>query len=243
MVYDELKDQGFTVLAVALDSAGEAAAKAFATAPDASDVPPPIRRIMGWTPDQWETASRAQYPCLLDPAHSVAQLYDITNVPSTVWIDEAGRIVRPPEHAGAYDMLREIDLATFEIPDPVAKAGQDARVSYVDAVRDWVRNGADSAYALSPAQIAERAPGPNAAASEAAAQFQIGAWHAGRGDLEAARPFLEEAVRLRPESWTFLRQKIAVASADAVGEIAADEEYMAAVQALGERHYYEPFRP
>ncbi len=243
MVYEELKDHGFVVLSVALDAAGEAAAKAFAAAPDASDVPPPIRRIMGWTPDQWDAASRPQYPCLLDPGHSVAQLYDITNVPSTVWIDEAGRIVRPPEDAGAYDMLREIDLETFEIPDRVAKAGQDARVGYVEAVRDWVLKGADSAYALSPAQIAERAPGPNATASEATAQFQIGAWHAGRGDLEAARPFLEEAVRLRPDSWTFLRQKIAVSSPEAIGEIAADEEYFAAIQALGERHYYEPFRP
>ncbi len=243
MVYEELKTQGFTVLAVALDTAGEAAAKAFATVPDASDVPPPIRSLMGWSDEQWEAASRPQYPCLLDTGHTVAQLFDITNVPSAVWIDEAGTIVRPPEHAGAYDMLREINLETFEIPETAAKAGRDARVGYLEALRDWVRKGPESAYVLSPEQVAERAPGPGRDASEAAAHFQIGAWHASRGDLDAAKPFLQEAVRLRPDSWTFLRQKIAVSAPEACGEIAADEEYWAAVHALGERAYYEPFRP
>ena len=74
------------------------------------------------------------------------------------------------------------------------------------------------------------------------ANFQIGAWYASRGERDAAKPFLEEAVRLRPESWTFRRQKIALASPEAIGELAADEEFWGAVQALGKRSYYEPMK-
>ncbi len=243
MVHDELKGQGFTVLAVALDAAGADAAKAFSEVSDASDVPPPVRKLMGWDDALWEGAARPTYPSLLDTDHLVARLFNITNVPSAVWIDEEGRVVRPPEHAGAYDMLRDIDLATFEIPDDVAAKGRAARAGYLDALRDWVAKGADSRFALSPDEVRRRSGGPSAAESLATANFQIGAWHTGHLDLDAAKPFFDEAVRLRPDSWTFLRQKIAAADKEAIGEIAASPDYWEAVHALGERSYYEPFQP
>lgn len=237
-----MKDQGFTLLTVALDSIGEAAAGPFARVSDASDVPPPVRRLMGWDDALWEAASRPSYPSLLDTKHLVARLYNITNVPSTVWIDEEGRIARPPEHAGAYDMLRDINLETFEIPDEVAERGRLARVEYLDAVRDWVAKGADSEFSLSPEEVTRRAGGPSAQDSLATAHFQIGAWHAEKGQLEAARPFFDEAVRLRPDSWTFRRQRIAAEGPEAVGELAASPDFWEAVHALGERSYYEPFQ-
>lgn len=229
-------------MAVALDTGGAKAAEAFATVPDASDVPPPLRSLMGWGERLWEAARKPEYPCLLDTSHLVARLYNITNVPSAVWIDEEGLMVRAPEHAGVKDMLREINLETFEIPETAAAAGQAARLGYLDALRDWVTKGPDSRFALSPDEIARRAPGPSTQDSVATAHFQIGTWYASRGDLEAAKPFFEEAVRLRPDSWTFRRQKIAVSDPAAVGEIAADEGFWEAVHALGEKNYYEPFR-
>jgi hypothetical protein len=242
VVHDDLSSQGFTVIAVALDAAGADAARAFAEAPDASDVPPPLRKLMGWDDALWEAATRPSYPSLLDTDHRVARLFNITNVPSAVWIDEAGRVVRPPENAGAYDMLRDIDLATFEIPDQVAANGRAARAEYLDAVRDWVAKGADSQFALSPAEVNRRSNGPSAQESLATAHFQIGAWHTSRNNLDAAKPFFEEAVRLRPDSWTFRRQKIASADKEAIGELAASPEFWEAVNGLGERSYYEPFK-
>lgn len=239
-IYEELRDHGFVILAIALDTAGEAAAGAFARAGDAGALGPLAKRIMGWSDALWARAGRPTYPCLLDVQHGVAELYDITNVPMAVWIDEEGRIVRPPETAGAFDVVRHIDVTTFGIPDEVARQGEDARTRYVDAVRDWVRKGPRSRFALPPEEIARRSRGPGDAAARAQACFQLAAWLWRHGDADAARPYFEEAVRLRPESWTFRRQKLAVADAAAIGNFAAGPEYWEAVQALGDRPYYAP---
>ena len=50
--------------------------------------------------------ARPTYPCLIDRDHHVADLYNLVNVPQAVWIDEHGRIVRPPETAGSTDGFR-----------------------------------------------------------------------------------------------------------------------------------------
>lgn len=228
------------ILAIALDTAGAAAAQAFAEADSLAEIPPPLQRIMGWDEELWSRAGRPSFPCLLDESHQVARLYDLVNVPSAVWIDESGRIVRPPENAGAFDAVRHIDLETFAIPDEIAAQGAAVRRQYVDAVRDWVRKGEASEYALSPEEIQRRLHGPSETDSLATAHFQVGAYLYRNGNPAAAEPFLREAVRLRPESWTFRRQKIACASREAVGELAADEEFWDAVHKLGERPYYDP---
>ena len=74
-LYQDLQDRGFVVLAVALDSGGAR------------------------TAGPWIEAARPTYPCLIDERHLVAELYGMVNVPNAVWIDEAGRIVRPAETA------------------------------------------------------------------------------------------------------------------------------------------------
>ena len=71
-LHDELKDRGFTVIAVALD-ADEAAVR------------------------EWATQERLTFPVLVDRNHLLAELYGFTNVPASVWIDEDGRIVRPAD--------------------------------------------------------------------------------------------------------------------------------------------------
>ena len=48
----------------------------------------------------WIEAAQPTYPCLIDRTHHVAELYHMVNVPQATWIDETGRIVRPPENAG-----------------------------------------------------------------------------------------------------------------------------------------------
>ena len=42
-------------------------------------------------------AARPEHPSLLDPEHRVDALFGVVNVPSVVWIDENGLVVRPPE--------------------------------------------------------------------------------------------------------------------------------------------------
>ena len=73
----ELHGDGLEVVTVALDSAGPEAAR------------------------PWIEAARPEHPALIDEQHRLDELFGIVNVPSGVWIDEAGVIVRPPEPAFA----------------------------------------------------------------------------------------------------------------------------------------------
>ena len=53
-------------------------------------------------------AAKATYATLIDPQHLVSSLYGMVNVPTGVWIDEQGRMVRPLETA--YTMNRTMSL-------------------------------------------------------------------------------------------------------------------------------------
>ena len=78
---DELRDDGLSVLLVALDDS-------------ADDVRP-------FTDDITE-------PVLLDSQHLLSELYAVSNVPTVIWIDEAARIVRPNIEAFGTDTFAEI---------------------------------------------------------------------------------------------------------------------------------------
>ena len=66
----------------------------------------------------------------------------MVNVPQAVWIDEAGRIVRPPETAGSTDHFRVMDPATRTLAaehqaadlDEVGKASGEAFWQRVQAL-------------------------------------------------------------------------------------------------------------
>ena len=51
------------------------------------------------TAGRWIEAAAPRHPALIDRAHVVDELLGIVNVPSGVWIDEGGAIVRPAEPA------------------------------------------------------------------------------------------------------------------------------------------------
>ena len=82
---------------------------------------------------QWIEQAKAEYWCLIDAEHHVAELYGMVNVPQAVWIDEAGRIVRPPENAGSTDHFRMMDLTTRTLA-PEHQAARRRR-----AQRIWMR--------------------------------------------------------------------------------------------------------
>jgi peroxiredoxin len=79
-LHDELADEDFTVIAVAIDNSAE-------------DVRPWVDGIT--------------YPVLVDPNHLLTELYAISNVPTVVWIDENDRIVRPNGVAFGSDLFKE----------------------------------------------------------------------------------------------------------------------------------------
>lgn len=203
-----LKDEPFTVLAVALDHA--AAAR------------------------PWIEAARPDYPCLIDERHLLAELYHLVNVPQAVWIDEAGRMVRPPETAGATDAFRAMDRKTFAMPEAVQAERTRAKASYLAAVADWARRGAASPHALDAKGARARLPEVSEAMAEAHARFRLGAALRRQGREAEAAAQWAEASRLHPDSWAMWRQ---AAPKDERG-LASGAAFWARVDALGERPYY-----
>ena len=147
-VYDEFKNSGFTILAVAMDT--REAARPF---------------IEGAKPG---------YPALIDRDHHVAALYNMVNVPEAVWIDETGRIVRPSENAGWYDGFRKRDRTTGVMPDKEAALMAQAKSVYMDAVRDWAANGAKSRHVLDADAARRQLRVPNEGVALAHTHFRLG---------------------------------------------------------------------
>ena len=206
-LFDSLKDENFAIVAVAEESRGAEHAR------------------------PWIEQADPGYWCLIDVDHRVAALYGMVNVPQCVWIDEAGRIVRPPETAGSTDHFRRMDLATRTMSDEDQAARWAARAAYLDAVRDWVRTGR---YALDADAARAKLPVISADMALADAYFRLGVWLRREGRGDEADPFLAEASRLHPESWNMWRQ-----AAD-LGEVgkASGPEFWERVRALGDRAYY-----
>src|SRR5439155_17623872 len=72
--------------------------------------------------------------------------------------------------------------------------------------RDWARNGAASPHVPALDERRRRAHAPDTEDTLAAANFRLGEYLFDHDRADAARPYFEEAKRLRPESWTYRRQ-------------------------------------
>ena len=208
-LYDELKDENFMVVAVAEESRGAEHAR------------------------PWIEQAKATYWCLIDPEHRLEDLYGLTNVPQAIWIDEDGRIVRPPETAGSTDHFRRMDLKTRTLSPEDQAERLAARQAYLDAVRAWVTTGkhalpADAARAGLPRMTREIA--------EAHARFRLGVWLRAHGNPIEGDRQMNTASALHPDSWSMWRQ---AADLDEVGK-ASGPEFWKRVQALGDRPYYPP---
>jgi hypothetical protein len=181
----------------------------------------------------WVEQANASYWCLIDIDHRVASLYGMVNVPQCVWIDETGRIVRPPEVAGSTDHFRRMDPVTRTMSAEDQAARGAARATYLNAVRDWVRTGR---HALDMDQAKATLPTITAEMALADADFRLGVWLRRHGRPDDAVLFLGEASRLHPDSWNIWRQ---AADLDEVGK-ASGPEFWARVRMLGDRPYYPP---
>jgi hypothetical protein len=209
-LYETTKDHGFTVLAIALDQ------------PEAAR--------------PWIEVASPGYPCLIDRDHLTAELYNLVNVPQAVWIDEAGRMVRPPETAGSTDGFRAMDRKNFTMPQAALEERQRVKTAYLDAVRDWAVHGASSPYALDAKAVMARLIVPDAAIAEAHAHFRLGQALLRDGQTAEAAAEFAEATRLHPDSWAMWRQ---TADKDERG-LAVGEAFWRRVDALGDRPYYAP---
>jgi uncharacterized membrane protein len=235
-LYEELKDRNFLIVSIAFDAGGLAAVKDWIRPATPAQLPRELLDIMGWEEILSSKAAIPTYPCLIDEKHIVAERYNMVNVPTAVWINESGRIVRPVEPAGATDGFRRMDRATRRMPVEVAAAGKQARKRYIDAIRDWVEKGDASVYALSPGEVRRRIHGRTEHEALAVVNFRLGQYLYQRGHHQAAQRYFAEAKRLDPENWRIKRQSLEL---EEPGK-AFGPEFWAAVDALGEKPYYPP---
>jgi hypothetical protein len=174
-VYEELKDRGFVVITVALDRS-------------ADDARP------------WIEAARPTHASLIDTRHVLAELYNVVNVPTIVWIDERGRIVRPNDVAFGADTFRQLTGLRSSI--------------HLNALRAWVR-GEKPAFTADEARTQQTLP--KATDQQARAEFGLGQWLWTRGRREAAARHFERAGELARHDFTIRRGTMPMRGIDPMG--------------------------
>ncbi len=222
----ELYPAGIEVVTVALDTGGAEAAGRF------------VER------------AAPTHPSLLDASHVLDQRLGIVNVPSGVWVDETGTIVRPPEPAHApNDQLGRIEqlLERDDLPPrarQMAEATLEIRYepdAYLAALRDWAANGADSRYVLPPDEVVARSRPMSAEVARAAACFELGTYLHRRGLTDRATTWFREAHRLDPDNWTYKRQAWQFVDPILQGPSEEyDSDWLSEVRAVGPENYYPP---
>jgi tetratricopeptide (TPR) repeat protein len=175
-LYQSLKDKNFEIISVAQDTGG------------LKDALP------------WIKAAKPEYTVLIDDKHLVTKLYGMVNVPTAVWIDERGRIVRPNEPAYVDNRFKNMH-------------GLDAD-QYLAAIRDWVEKGSKSAFVMSEAQVRQRLKEQSPERGRADAEFTLGEYLFATGRGKEAIPHFKEAQRLDPDNWNYKRQAWALSNAD-----------------------------
>ena len=194
-VYEELKDRGFVVITVAIDRS-----------PD--DARP------------WIEAATPAHPSLIDTEHAFADLYNIVNVPTILWIDESGRIVRPNDVAFGTDTFKHI-------------TGLEA-AKHLAALRAWVKADAP---ALSSEKARALQSKPTPADQHARAEFGLGWWLHKQGRVEAAERHFVRGGELAPHDFTIRRGTMPIRGIDPMGP--KFREMLQAWVSTGKR-YYQP---
>lgn len=176
-LHAELADRGLTVLTIALDRS-------------AADARP------------WIEGARTTHPALVDSEHLTADLYRIVNVPTGIWIDERGRIVRPNDAVFGND--------TFKDMHGIASG------PHLEALRAWVTTGALPFG--SDDEVRAHQVLPTADEQRARAEFTL-AWFLHRnGRAEAAERHFLRAGELAPLDWTIRRGSMPMRGLDPMGE-------------------------
>lgn len=164
---DELRADGLDVVTVALDEDPEA-----------------VRR---WTQDGLPTA--------VDTEHRLSDVFGVVQVPSTVWLDEQGRVVKPPTIAPGDDQWQEWTKV---------ESGQ-----HHEALRRWARTGEVPEVTTTTSDDAEL--------RTARAERRLAAWLHRNGHAEAAEEHFAAAVALAPLDFSIRRASMPLRGQDPFG--------------------------
>ena len=159
------------------------------------------------------------HPSLIDTDHVLAERYNMVNVPTVLWIDEAGRIVRPNDVAFTTE-----------------QGGRYANVSterQMELLRGWVRGEIE---AKSPAEVRSLLSLPSADDQLARAHFGLGNWLWRRGRAEAAARHFTRGGELAPHDFMIRRGTMRMVGQDPFGE--EFREMVQAWRAQGNDYYH-----
>jgi tetratricopeptide (TPR) repeat protein len=215
----ELRPKGLEIVTVALDADPEAARP-------------------------FIEAAKPEHPSLIDRAHLVDELFGIVNVPSGVWIDETGTLVRPPETAypaRPYFLDREVPADASPRLAARIEEARKLRVepeAYVAALRDWVERGAASRFALAPDEVVRRSRPRPVEEATAAAHFELGQHLYRAGRRADAVEHFRAAHRLQPDNWTYKRQAWTLANPDQGPTDLYEGDWLSDVRKIGAENYY-----
>lgn len=173
-IHEELAPDGLVVITIAIDRS-------------ADDARPFIQR------------AKATHPSLIDTEHRLADLYNMVNVPTVVWIDERGSIVRPQDVHYVSNELASI--TKFHNRKPLA------------ALRAWVSDDAP-AY---PGDVLADTKVPSDGDQEARAAFALAWWLAQQGRADAAERWFVRAGELAPHDFTIRRGSMPIRGIDPAG--------------------------
>jgi hypothetical protein len=200
-------------------------------------------------------AEGVDFPVVLDSGHLLGELFGVVNVPSGIWVDEDGTVVRPPETAypsrpafGDLDLddpevassLPPSAVQRLRVVQPLLKQMRIDPEGYVAALRDWVEHGSDSRFALAPEEVLERSRPRPVEEAQAAAAFALGQHLHAAGRPEAAVRWFRESHRLQPDNWTYRRQAWSLADPRQGPTEQYDGDWLSDVQREGAENYYAP---
>jgi tetratricopeptide (TPR) repeat protein len=239
---DELHPQGFELVTVGLDTLGAAGCRTFME------------------------AAQPTHPALLDQYHVLARSLGVINIPSAVWIDESGTIVRPAEAAPS-PRQRPRDSAPPQLPPgtpervvgmmtEAAKISSDSE-AYHEALRDWINNGKDSRFALTPEQVIARSRPRDDNVALGHAHFELASALELEGHHADAITHFRRAHELVPDSWTFRRQAWSLEpgpegplarfwqgpAADNPEAWPYEGDWLNDIKEVGAENYNDPFQP
>ncbi|MBI2167924.1 MAG: TlpA family protein disulfide reductase [Actinobacteria bacterium] len=182
---EELAGHGFTVFAIAVDESPDHARP-------------------------WVEEAGCTFPVVYDADRLAVEALGIINVPTVVWIDEDGRVVRPHD-------------AQFPNDNLIVFHGKPA-APHLDALRRWVVDG-EAPMTADEVRAAHRLPTEDE--QLARAHFRVGLQLLRRGEEQAAADQFARAGELSPDDWTIRRASLLLTGKDPF----FSEEFLAMFQA------------
>ncbi len=146
-------------------------------------------------------AETVDFPVLVDTDRTFADAYGLVNVPTVIWVDGEGQVVRPPSPAFANDAF-------------VSVHGIESGPHH-DALRAWVRDGQ---LPGEPPELPGSSSGLDDDQRRARAEFRLALELIRRGHPDAAATHLATADELAPDDLSIWRAAMPLTGADPFGD-------------------------